>query len=319
MDEADRKLIYYLDLNSRSSVKKLASLSGLKPEAVEKKLKEYSDKGIVRRCYPEVDCSKLGYYPFKLYLQFQSCTPEKLNEIYQYLANSRNTGWVVKCSGNWDMIYAMWGANVGEFNKVYEDLLAKYHSYILKKVISITVDLYLANKKWLLGESGKPEVVKVSGVPAEEVDLDDYKILEELWKDARMPIMDIANSLKMDAEVVDQKIKEMQKKKIILAFRTDIDLAQFNRTYCKSFVYLTKSSKEEEERLLDYCFRHPEITLMVKCVGPWDFEIEAQSHSINEFTEMMNDIRNRYPNLIRNFEAIVINEESGTFFSPKKL
>ena len=222
MDEADNKLLYYLDLNSRASVKKLASQTGQKPEQVEKKLGEFFKKGILRRCYPEVDCSKLGYYPFKLYLQFQNCTPEVLDDIYKYLANSQNTGWVVKCSGNWDMIYAMWGANVGEFNKVYEGLLARYHPYILKKVISITVDLYLANKKWLLGESGKPEIVKVSGVPSEMVDQGDYHILEELWKDARMPVMDIANALGMDAEDVDKRIKDMQKKNKILAFRTDL-------------------------------------------------------------------------------------------------
>lgn len=318
MDEGDKKLIYYLDLNSRSSAKKLASVTGLKQEVVERKLEDFLKKGIIRRCYPEVDCSKLGYYPFKLYLQFQSCKPETESEIYDYLANSRNTGWIVKCSGNWDMIYAMWGANVGEFNKVYEGLLSKYHQYILKKVISITVDLYLVNKKWLLGEPAKPDVVKVSGVPAENIDKSDYAILEELWKDARAPIMDIANSLGMDPEEVDRRIKDMQKEKIILSFRTDLDLTHFNRVYCKSFVYLTKSSKKEEERLLDYCFRHPEVTLIVKCVGPWDFEIEANCRSINEFTDMMNDIRNHYPNLVRNFEAIVINEESGTFFSPKK-
>jgi DNA-binding Lrp family transcriptional regulator len=318
MDEADKKLIYYLDLNSRSSVKKLASVSGLKPEYVEKKLADFLKQGIIRRCYPEVDCSKLGYSPFKLYLQFQNCPPEILDEIYNYLASSPNSGWVVTCNGNWDMIYAMWGKDVGEFNKVYEDLLSKYHPYILKKVISLTVDLYLINKKWLLGESAKPDAVKVSGVPGELIDKSDLSILQELWKDARATIVDIANSLKMDPEEVDRKIKDMQKKKIILSFRTDLDLSYFNRTYCKSFVYLTKSSKAEEERLLDYCFRHPEITLIVKCVGPWDFEIEANSHSINEFTDMMNDIRNRYPSLVRNFEAVVINKESGTFFSPEK-
>jgi DNA-binding Lrp family transcriptional regulator len=318
MDEGDKRILYYLDLNSRSSAKKLASDTGMKQEHVEKRLKEFFEQGVVRRCYPEIDCSKLGYYPFKLYLQFQNASPEIIEEIYRYLADSPNTGWIVKCSGNWDMIYAMWGKNVGEFNKVYELLLSKYYPYILKKVISITVDLYLANKKWLVGESAKQDVVKVSGVPDGEIDESDLKILTELWKDARMPIVDIANSLEMDPEEVDRKIKEMQKKKIILSFRTDLDLSHFSRAYCKSFVYLTKSSKKDEERLLDYCFRHPEITLMVKCVGPWDFEIEAHSKSINEFTEMMNDIRSRYPTLVRNFEAIVVNKESGTFFSPKK-
>lgn len=318
MNEADKKILYYLDLNSRSSVKKLASVCQTKPDHVEKLLADFLKKGIIRRCYPEVDCSKLGYYPFKLYLQFQGIPPEILDEIYNYLASFPNTGWVVTCSGRWDMIYAMWGKDVGEFNKVYEDLLSKYHRYILGKVICITVDLYLINKKWLLGDCAKPDVVKVSGVPCDVLDDLDYKILRKLCDDARSSIMDIANSLGMEPEEVDRRIKDMQKKNVILSFRTDLDLSFFDRTYCKSFVYLTKSTKQEEEKLLDYCFRHPEIAAIVKCVGPWDFEIEAHCRSITEFTDMMNDIRNRYPNLVRNFEAVVINKETGIFFSPEK-
>jgi DNA-binding Lrp family transcriptional regulator len=111
----------------------------------------------------------------------------------------------------------------------------------------------------------------------------------------------------------------MQKNGVILAFRIDLDMKEMERAFCKSFVYMTKSSKKEEDRLVDYCLRHPEITAIVKTVGPWDFEIEAQSGSFHKFTEMMNDIRNRYSSLVRNFEAVVINKETGMMYAPKSI
>jgi Lrp/AsnC family transcriptional regulator for asnA, asnC and gidA len=185
-------------------------------------------------------------------------------------------------------------------------------------MFSITFELYLLNKKWLEPDSFKSDVVCVRGVPNRIIDDIDSQILHHLGWNSRTPMVELAKKIGIDAEEVERRIKEMQKKGVILSFRTDLDLKQFGRTYCKSFVYMTKSSKEEEERLLDYCFRHPDVTGVVKCVGPWDLEIEAQAKSFDSFTEMMNDIRNHYPHVVRNFEGIVINSESGVTFAPRE-
>ena len=113
-------------------------------------------------------------------------------------------------------------------------------------------------------------------------------------------------------------IKNMQKNGVIIAFQIDLDMNKVDRVFCKSFVYLTKSSKREEEKLMEYCFRHPEITMILRCIGPWDLEIEAHCKSFKSFTELMNEIRNRYSSLVRNFEAVGLNKESGTIFLPHK-
>jgi len=317
MDKTDHKILYYLDLNCRTPAKKIATLTGLRPSVVEERLKLMFQNKTITRCYPEIDRSKLGYYPFKVYLQLQSVPPEKLDEMYSYLSTLPSMGWVVLCTGRWDMIFAVWANNVAEFNSIYENFLSRYHKYVLSKEFSITVELYLANKKWLDPEA-KSDVVRVWGVPNRIIDDSDSKILHCLGSNGRSPIIDIAEMTGIDAEEVERRIKEMQKKGVILSFRIDLDLSQFNRTYCKSFVYITKSSKEEEERLLDYCFRHPEVTGVVRCVGPWDIEIEAQCESFESFTEMMNDIRNRYSHVVRNFEGIAIKRESGVTFAPRE-
>lgn len=319
VDEADRKILYYLDLNSRASAARLATLTGLKNEKVEARLKSLFESGMIKRCYPEIDRAKLGYYPFKIYLQFQNVSREKLDEIYGSLSAFPNASWVVICSGRWDMIMGVWARNVEEFSQTYENLLSRYHRYILAKVMSITVDCFLTNKKWLWEDGQENVVVRVSGVPDCIVDETDFNILSYLGQDGRASVIAIAEALGMHPSAVEQRIKDMQKKKVILSFRTDLDLEALGRTFCKSFIYLARCSREDEEKLLEYCFRHPMITCVIRCVGPWDLEVEAHSSSIHEFTDMMNDMRNRYPDLVRNFEVVVINRETGVMFAPRKI
>jgi Lrp/AsnC family leucine-responsive transcriptional regulator len=308
MDGVDYKILYQLDLNSRTPAKKIATLTGLKPDVVDARLKKLIKNKVITRFYPEIDRSKLGYYPFKVYLQLQGATPEKVDEIYSYLASLPSIGWVVLCTGRWDMIFAVWANNVAQFNQLYEEFLSKYNKYVLSKVFSVTVELYLSNKKWLDPDAPKSQVVRVSGVPNRIISDEDSKILHYLGSNGRASIMDIAKKTGIEPEEVDKQIKAMQKTGTILSFRIDLDLAQFGRMYCKSFVYTTKSSKEEEERLLEYCFRHPEVS----------GEIEAQCKSFEDFNEMMDDIRNRYPDIVRNFEGIAIDRESGVTFAPKE-
>ncbi len=318
MEEADRKVLYYLDLNSRSSAGRLGSLCGMSVERVEGRLQRLFGRKVVKRCYPEIDRSKLGYYPFKIYLQFQNITPQKRAEIYDYIAALPNAGWVVTCSGRWDMIIAVWARNVEEFSRTYEGLLDRYHMYILAKVMSITVEFFLYNKKWLWQEGQENEVERVGCVPNCVIDGTDFRILRHLGWNGRVPIGEIARTLGMEPDEVERRIRELQKSKVILSFRTDLDLSAFGRTFCKAFVYLSHCSMEDEERLMEYCRRHPDITCATRLVGSWDLEIEAHSPSFQEFVETMNDMRNRYPDVVRNFEAVVISEETGIMFSPRE-
>lgn len=316
MEEADRQLLYYLDLNSRASAGKLASLMGSKPEKVESRLQRLFERGIIRRCYPEINRSKLGYQPYKIYLQFQNITPEKLDEIYAYIAAQPNAGWVVACSGRWDMIIAVWAKDVEEFSETYESLLSRYHMNILAKVVSITVEFFNYNKKWLWGKGQEMESVRVGGVPECIIDATDLRILRYLGWNGRAAVPDISSQLELEPADVELRMKEMRRKGVILSFRTDLDLEAMGRTFCKSFVYLKRCSREDEERLLEYCRRHPDITSAVRLVGSWELEIEAHSVSFEAFRETMEDMRNRYPEVVRNFEAVAISRETGIMFAP---
>ncbi len=318
MEEADRKVLYFLDLNSRAPASRIASRLAMNAEKVDERLQRLLTAKVVKRCYPEIDRSKLGYYPFKIYLQFQNITPQKRTEIYDYIAALPNAGWVVTCSGRWDMIIAVWARNVEEFSRTYEGLLDRYHMFILAKVMSITVEFFLYNKKWLWEGGQENEVERVGCVPNRVVDGTDFRILRRLGWNGREGIPLMARALGLEPSEVERRIREMQKAKVILSFRTDLDLPSLGRTFCKAFVYLRHCSREDEERLMEYCRRHPDITCATRLVGSWDLEIEAHSPSFQGFIGTMNDMRNRYPAIVRNFEAVVITKETGIMFSPRE-
>jgi len=316
MDEVDRKLLYYLDADSRSPVKTIASKIGEKSEKINYRLKRLLREKIILRFHPEVNPWKIGYTSFKVYFQFQGVDREKIEEMYHYLLENCNVGWAASCLGRWDMIVEILAKDRHEFAKFYSKFHSRYYEYILSKVVGVSIELMFTNKKWLAPQIGEPRASNMIGIPEMLVDEKDIKIIRYLVNNGRDPVKTIAQKLRMPPTTISQRIGNLVKRGVIANFRIDIDLRKFNRVYCKSFIYFSKGDDKEVRKLFDYCVGHPDIIYVTKCIAPWDMEIEAHTHSFNEFTDLMNDIHKRFPDVVRNFEAVVINKETGELCLP---
>jgi DNA-binding Lrp family transcriptional regulator len=219
--------------------------------------------------------------------------------------------------GRYDMIVEIMAKDRHEFLELYSKFHKQYYENILTKEVGVTTELFFMNKKWLFPGIGKPEIANMVGRPENLVDEKDIKILSHLLKNGRDPVKRIAQNLKMPATTVSQRIANLVKRGVIAGFRTDVDLKKFDRVYCKSFVYYSQANEKDVSKMIEYCFSHPDIIFITKCIAPWDMEIEANTHTFNDFTLLMNDLKNRFPNVVRNFEAAVINKDTSDLCKPR--
>jgi len=313
MDAVDLELLYHLDIDSRRPVKRIAALLGEHSEKINYRLNRLRKEGVIKRCYSEVNPWKVGYSSFKVYLQFQSVDKEKIDEMFSFLCQQCNVSWAAACLGRWDMIIEVLAKDRHDFYSTYSKFHKKFYDRILCKEVGVTLELVFLNKKWLCPQKPAISLSAMTGTPENLTDDKDLAILRRLTRDCREPIKKLSAEIGLPPTTVSQRIRNMTRKMVIPAFRTDLDLAKFGRVYCKSFVYLAGAEEDEVAKMVGYCIHHPNVTFLTRCLAPWDFEIEAHSPSFNEFTAMMSDLRNRFPHVVRNFEAVVINKETGSF------
>jgi DNA-binding Lrp family transcriptional regulator len=318
MDEVDRKILFYLDVNSRYSVKEIAKLIGEKSEKINYRVKKLIKDKTIRRCYSEINPWKTGYTSFKVNFQFQGVDKEKLNEMYNFLLANCNVGWVATCLGRWDMVVEIMARDRYEFIKYYSRFHSKYYEHILFKVVGVTLERIFINKKWLSPDFPQINTSYMEGKPEKLVDSKDFRILRHLIDHGRDSVKNMSMELKMPATTISQRINNLVKKGVITNFRIDVDLKKLNKVYAKSFIYFSDASTSNQKQLIDHCIAHPDVIFLTKCIGPWDMEIEAHTNSFNEFTQLMNDLRNKFPGVIRNFEAVLINKEEGASFIPRE-
>lgn len=313
MDRIDRHLLYYLDIDSRRPVKEIATYLDEKSEKINYRLNRLLREGVINRFYCEVNPWKVGFTSFKVYLQFQGVDRGRIDEMYEFLRSSCNINWVASCLGRWDMVIEILAHDRHEFRSSFSRFHKRYSRYILSKVIGVTVEMAFMNKKWLCPEDFEANPTIMGGHPEMDVDDKDLAILRHLIKRGRDPIRQIADELGMPQTTISQRINRMIEREVLGSFRVDIDLGRFDRVFCKSFVYFAEPDEQKEKELLDYCLGLQDVVYVNKIIAPWELEIDAHVPSFNDFTALMNDLTNRFPTLIRNFEAVIINKGTGSF------
>ncbi len=315
LDEKDMLILNELERNARLSIIKIAKKLRLSKDGVNYRIKKLIDNKIITRFFTDIDVSKFGLILNKVAFQFQNTTKEKEEEIFNFLKSHPKIGWVAFCSGRWDCVIVAYVKDLYEYDSLIKKINHKYGRYIHSKEFIAHPKYYVCNRKWLKpGE--KPSISEIGGIiKNEKIDDIDIKIVKILAENARIPIIDISKRLNLTASAIIKRIKSLEKLKLIKNYRIGLNLEKIGKEFCKSFIYLQNMTDENEQELVSFCLHHPNVTALTHAIGAWDLELEMEVNNFDEFYKIMNEIKNRFKNIIRSYEAIVITKEYGIDYS----
>jgi len=313
LDKKDMMILFELDMDCRQSDAGIGRKVGLSREVVNYRIRNLIRRQVIERFYVIIDVARLGLISYKLYLQFQNLNREKEKEISSFFLNHPNYEWLALCSGGWDMIIGIWAENTHKFNEIFMEFSDRYGQYVMNKAFTITLGLPHYRKEYLVGKKVATEPsVYFGGKPKKEkLDSIDMAILRILANNARMPLVDIAKRVKSSARVVAYRIRELQRKKVIQAFRVTIDHKKIGMMFMKAFFFLQNISEKTMSRFISYCATHPNIVTVIQCAGPWDIEIEFEIEDHERFDRTMKEIRELFGGFIRGVNSVIVHEDYG--------
>jgi len=126
IDLNDWKILNQLDLNCRQSDAKIGKKTRISKQVVNYRIKNLIDNKIITSFPPHINIAKLGYSPYKIYLQFRALTKTKEEEMWNYLIKQPNIVWVISCSGKWDLIFGIASKDIEQFDKILSEFMNKY-------------------------------------------------------------------------------------------------------------------------------------------------------------------------------------------------
>lgn len=308
LDKTDKKIIAELDKNCRISNTQLAKIVGKSRESVKYRINQLQKKGIIQRFVTSINPNKLGYYMFKVYLQLENI-PEERERFFEMLKNNKDIYWFGISDGVFDCVFAILSKSiVGYFHQIH-NIFSEFKDLIVRKVLGTMVDTHQYNKKFLTDEEGS-FVIFGGDVVDNKIDETDSKILEILANDARIPIAHLAHKLNSTVEIVRNKIKKMEELGIILSYRVAVDFNKLGFEFFKAIIYFKTLSEKDEKSLLEWMRIHPNSVYYIRSLAPWEVEFEFIVENYQKFNKIINDLRKKFPHVIRNYEHLIMIYES---------
>lgn len=301
IDLKDRKILYELDLNCRQSNSQIGKKVGLKRDIISYRLKKFQEEGIINNFWTFIDTFKLGYDVFRIYINFQYVTTKIKEEIIQYFVNYKNSWVVATTKSEIDLDVVIWVKDIFKFYQFWEATLDKYEDYFSKYSISIYIQSVVYKKSYLL-----PEVVEKSGRiigdmhcggKSVEIDEINYRLLNEIAENARIPSIELADKLGCSPQNVNYRIKNLVKSGVIRGFRVNIDLSKLGLHHYKVDIYLKEHKLKKS--ILKYLEDKPYLEYMNLAIGWADLEPEFVVKDFEELVNILDEINTKFTGAIK--------------------
>jgi DNA-binding Lrp family transcriptional regulator len=306
IDVKDRRILYELDFNSRQSNIKIGKKVGLHKNVVNYRIKRMEEQEIINNYYTVIDTFKLGYNSLRFYIIYQNITPEIRKDIIDYFVEHKYTWWVGSFEGEYDLAVLIWVKDLHDFYQIWEKTLQKYHKYFQKQMFSLYCQLRLYRHSFLMGDkfnrSDREKYEITGGGRKIKTDDLDFKILELLATNSRIPTVDIAEKVETTVDTVVNRIKKLKKLDVIQAFRVSINYEKLGYHLFK--VNLTLNNYTERGRIINYIRYNPNLIMIDKAVGYSDLELDFQLKNLNELREIMDDLTRKFPNDIKDHNFV---------------
>ncbi|KKU99850.1 MAG: Transcriptional regulator, AsnC family [Parcubacteria group bacterium GW2011_GWA2_48_9] len=310
LDKIDRKILYELDSNSRQPFSSIAKKARCSRVIAEYRVKKLIETGVIVSLSALVDAAKFGLTSWKVYVQLQNREKEVVEKVVNYVSNNKHIWWIIKCEGDFDLMFCFLTKNVHEFYRLLNDFQMQFSKYELRMEVTTHIDPDFFSRGYLVvKESHKVCETFLKEPVIEKVDKIDVEILKMLASNSRMPSTIIASKLNTTPRIINYRIKELLKEHIITHFRLIPNVNKIGMDYYKVMITLQNLNKIKESGLRKFLELHPNIINYSNSWGPWEIEFEAEIENFKALAELINEIRKNFSDIIKKFEFVLIYEE----------
>jgi len=308
LTEKDRKILAELDHDARTPDSQISKRVKLSKQVTNYRIKNLTKKGIISNFYTVIDVGKLGFSSHYVFLQLQSITESEETKLMEKLKGKEYVGWLVNGTGRWDAVVLIYSKSTLEFNNYLNDLLSacgdKVHDYIFTTLISAE---HLGYK--FFGPKAQDKALQTEKASLFTLDKKDKEILRMLSQNARLSSVEISAKTNLPVHSVRYRLKELRKKGIIEAFKPKVEVNKLGLQWHLLLIQFTIKEESRKKEFVSYCEKNKNVYYVTNTIGNYNLMLDIHVKSTEEFKRVLLDLKEKFSDVIKLYESIIIFEE----------
>lgn len=299
----NERILEILDRNCRATLREIATELRISKQAVHKKLLELQKKEI-SSYLTIINYYELGYNNIHLYLKIRGFEESQFETRLKSLNRLKNIAWLADFIGDFDI-------GISIFYKSLEDLeitLKKIYAILGKNILK--KEMYLLSRQIIPIASSKEinrkyfEIVKTKNPEVRLSNLDNL-ILNKIVSNSRFNYLDVSENLGISRQTLKERIKNMEKKKIILGYKPLINYSSLGDSW--SLCILKLFPIIDSSALLKILLKNRNIPFIsITIDNSLIFDFKSKDHS--QFKDFVKELKKDYNELIEDCLLLNVNK-----------
>lgn len=305
LSKKDKDILFELSLNARMTLTQLAKKVKLSKQVVSYRLNLLEKNNVILGYYAITNVYMLGKTHYRVFIKYQNMSSEKEEEFMQFLNNHSKIVWIAYFDGDLDAAYLVWADNIREFEEVFDEINEKFGEFFQQKYFSIGTKLEYLKYKFLTSKKDSSSLIFGDCFSNYKLDELDKNILNDLNNNGRMTLVDLANKYNSSAKVISERIKKLEKNKIIIGYNLKLNHNLLGYSHRKVLLKLNTTSKQKINQLSSFLKNYKNVIYLVKPIGDYDFEFELMTESNEEFHQIIKDLRSKFVEEIKTYNTVI--------------
>ncbi|MDD9953171.1 MAG: Lrp/AsnC family transcriptional regulator [Candidatus Woesearchaeota archaeon] len=141
-----------------------------------------------------------------------------------------------------------------------------------------------------------------------KLDMKDKQILMLLDTDATLSYTAIAKKIRLSKEAVAYRVKQLEKKGIIVDYITLSHFAKTGLIHFKLYMQYTQIGKQEREEIISYLRTFTNIGWLASTEGSYDLMLSIRYETVHEFEAFKDEFFKRYDKYFRDVQFAILTE-----------
>ena len=304
MDLKDKKILTELEMNARVPHSELGKKVGLSKQVVKYRIEKLEKEKYIQGYNAIIDVEKLGETIYLVYLKLIKLSTENETKWTKEIEKNPNIIAVGKNAGNWDLTIIIKCKSNLELDNIIKTITAGKQDKIKEKLITSEIESTYFTSKLLFSQEGK----EANTGSADKIKLEetDTTIIHELAKNCRISLVDLASKLKMSANGIKNRIKNLEAKKIIIGYKTKINYQKLDFLHFRVFIHLNKFSDETYASIKQFLKKKGNTESVSRYIGYADIDFRCHTKNITELYQLISDIKDNYLQEIISIDSMII-------------
>lgn len=317
IDERDRKILRGLEEDARQTDSAIAKKIHLSKQVTNYRIQKMIESGVISNFYTVVNVGNLGLSTYYVFLQLEKISKEEENKLLEKINSLDSIGWLVSCIGKWDIILNINEDSILNFEKTLNQIIRTCGNHLFEYKFTILSEAEHLGYKFLVGKGYSRPLYQGEREKIFKLDISDEKILRGLSQDARIDLVSLSKKIKIPVHILNYRLKKLIRNGIIEGFKPKLNINKLGYQWHLLLIKLGISNEDRRKALIEFCRAHKNIYYMTSTIGDYNFMLDVQIKSAEELKDILIEIRDKFQDIVKTYESVMITEEYKIDYIPK--